>query len=628
MSILRLPGLSRREFLPAMGFAFAAGLTACSAPVDDAGTPRRIARQVDQLMTTLSQTELARNPELATRLGLTEAAVGYPFNRYLTDRSQATYERTRVTRLEMLEALEQAPKPAPGSPQARHLDTLIAAYRTAETLFVPGHGQAGLGIAYPYVADQMRGAYIDVPDLMTRAHPVRTAEDARAYVARLSQFADAIDDERRRLDADAAAGVIAPDFILRQMAALAAQHGAGPPDTHILITTLDSLLTGPDDLEPGEGEKLAAQARGLVETEILPAYARFGARLTDLAKGAPSQPGVWQLPNGDAYYDASLAAYTHAGVNAEALHSLGQREVLALADQLDAALTEAGFVEGTVTERLVALSALPDQVYPPTEEGRAALLARLEDLQARADAALAREIPRVPRTQVAIRAVPDFLQASSPAAFYSAAPANGTAPGLFQINLTDTADWPDFTLATLVFHETIPGHHLESAVTAEQANLPLARQMIWNVAYGEGWGVYAETLADDMGLYADDPLGRIGYLQSLLFRAARLVADTGIHRMRWSRQQAIDYLTGVTGQPEVAMAAEVDRYTVWPGQAAAYWVGRQRILDLRERAIRVLGPKFDRAAFHEIILTGGPRPLDILEADVEQWYGAQVDRTD
>ncbi len=161
---------------------------------------------------------------------------------------------------------------------------------------------------------------------------------------------------------------------------------------------------------------------------------------------------------------------------------------------------------------------------------------------------------------------------------------------------------------------------------AERANLPLARQMIWNVAYGEGWGAYAETLADDIGLYTDDPLGRIGYLQSMLFRAARVVTDTGIHRMKWSRQQAVDYLTSVTGQPEAAMAAEVDRYAVWPGQAAAYWVGRQRLLDLRERAERVLGPKFNRATFHEVVLTGGPRPLDILEHDVEQWYGAQVDR--
>ncbi|MFH1516486.1 MAG: DUF885 domain-containing protein [Pseudomonadota bacterium] len=610
------------------GLSLALCMAACSPSVDDAGTPRRIARQVDQLMTTLAQTELARDPEMATRLGLSEKAVGYEFNRYLTDRSQATYERVRVSRLEMLQALAEAPKPAPGSPQARHLETLIKAYETAESLFVAGHGQTGLGVAYPYVADQMRGAYIDVPELMTRAHPVLTAQDARNYVSRLGALPDAIDDERRRLNADAAAGIIPPDFILRRMAVLATEMGAGTAQEHILVVTLDSLLGGPEDLSEDERAKLAARARQLVETGILPAYTRFADDLIALSARAPSDPGVWHLAGGNAYYDAALAAFTYDDVSAVELHALGQREVVALTDELNAALAEAGFAEGTVAERLQALAAMPGQIYEDSDEGRAALLDRLRQLEMKAESELAGEIPSLPKTRVAIRDVPDFLESASPAAFYNAAPANGSAPALFEINLSSMADWPDFTLATLVYHETVPGHHLESAVAAERANLPLARQMIWNVAYGEGWGVYAETLADDMGLYDDDPLGRIGYLQSMLFRAARLVTDTGVHRMRWSRQQAVDYMTQVTGQPETAMAQEVDRYVVWPGQAAAYWVGRQRILDLRERAERVLGPKFDRAAFHEVILAGGPRPLDILEQDVEDWYGAQVDRSE
>lgn len=628
MFIQRLICFNPRLRAGLSGLSLALCVTACSPPVDDAGTPRRTARQVDQLMMTLAQTELARDPEMATRLGLTEKGVGYEFNRYLTDRSQASYERVRVSRLEMLQALAEAPKPAPGSAQARHLDTMIKAYETAESLFVAGHGQTGLGVAYPYVADQMRGAYIDVPELMTRSHPVLTAQDARNYVSRLSALPDALDDERRRLNADAAAGVIPPDFILRRMAVLAIEMGAGSADEHILVVTLDSLLGGPEDLSLDEREKLAARARQLVETGILPAYARFADDLTALAARAPSEPGVWQLPGGNAYYEAALAAFTYDGVSAVELHALGQREVVALTDELNGALTEAGFVDGTVAERLQALAAIPGQIYEDSDEGRAALLERLRQLETKAASNLAGEIPSLPRTRIAIRDVPDFLESASPAAFYNAAPANGSAPALFEINLSSMSDWPDFTLATLVYHETIPGHHLESAVAAERANLPLARQMIWNVAYGEGWGVYAETLANDMGLYADDRLGRIGYLQSMLFRAARLVTDTGVHRMRWSRQQAVDYMTQATGQPETAMAQEVDRYVVWPGQAAAYWVGRQRMLDLRERAERVLGPKFNRSAFHEAILTGGPRPLDILEQDIEDWYGAQVDRAE
>ncbi|MCU0732453.1 MAG: DUF885 domain-containing protein, partial [Hyphomonas sp.] len=189
-----------------------------------------------------------------------------------------------------------------------------------------------------------------------------------------------------------------------------------------------------------------------------------------------------------------------------------------------------------------------------------------------------------------------------------------------EINLTRLADWPDYSLPTLVYHETLPGHHLESGIASEQAGLPLARQLIWNPGYGEGWASYAETLADEGGLYTDDPLGRLGYLQSMLLRAARLVADTGIHQQKWTRDRAISYITSTTGLSPEAAADEVDRYSIWPGQAAAYWIGRQRLLDLRERAQRVLGPKFEPKAFHAAILGGGPRPLDMVEADVTRWY--------
>ena len=606
------------------GLAASAAITACGPQVDDAGTPRRIARQVDQTLQSVALTELAADPELATRLGLTEEAVGYPFNRYLTDRSQAAYERRRVSRLEILEVLAATPRPAEGSPQARHLDTVTAAYETAESLFVSGHGQTGLGISYPYVMDHMRGAYIDVPDLMTRSHPIRTAAGAKAYVDRLAQFADAMDDERRRLDADAKAGILPPDFILDRMAEAALKFAAGPVETHILVTTLESQLAGPEDLSLEDEAALLLRAKQIVGNEILPAYQRLAEDFTRLRDMAPAQPGVWQQPDGDAYYDAALAAYTDEGISAEDLHTLGLSEVQRLTAELELALFEAGLTEGSAAERLQVLAHEPGQIFPATPEGHAALLAAMQAHLDAAEAALPRIVSVVPRTQVALRAVPDFLEASAPAAFYSAAPADGSAPGLFEINLADMTDWPAFTLATLVFHETVPGHHLESAVTAEKARLPLIRQMIWNVAYGEGWGVYAETLADDIGLYRDDPLSRIGYLQSLLFRAARLVADTGIHRMHWSRQQAIDYLVTVTGQPETQMAQEVDRYTVWPGQAAAYWIGRKRMLDLRERAERVLGPDFDFVEFHDTILTGGPRPLSILEKDIERWYTAKI----
>ena len=610
------------------GLAIFSLAAACAPAVDDAGTPRRIARQVDELLNSIASNELADNPELATRLGLSEDATGYDFNAYLTDRSQAAYERSRVKRLEILEALLAAPRPVEGGHQARHLDTVIQAYETAESLFVAGHGQTGLGYSYPYVADHMRGAYIDVPDLLTGAHPFTTAQDAKDYVARLAQLPGALQDERRRLQADARAGIAPPVFILARMQALAETIGAGPAEDHLLVTTFNNLVTGVDGLNLEEETELARQVEALVRDEVLPAYADFAAALDALKADAPDEPGVWQLPEGDAYYDAALTAYTDAGITAEALHAQGLAEVKQLTDELMSALEEQELLEGTLAERLAALTAQEGQLYEDTPEGREALLARMRAHMVRAETVIADVMPAMPRTGVTIRAVPDFLQSSAPSAYYSAAPANGSAPAQFEINLGDMNDWPDFTLATLVFHETIPGHHLESALTAETANLPLIRQMVWNVAYGEGWAVYGEVLAHDLGLYTEDPVGRVGFLQSMLFRAARLVADTGMHRYHWTRQQAIDYLVETTGQSPDAMAQEVDRYAVWPGQAAAYWVGAQRILDLRDRSQRVLGPEFDLTEFHDVVLSGGPRPLALLEQDVERWYISKVDLSD
>ena len=357
--IPRLPAPLRTVALTAIsGIAIISFLTACAPAVDDAGTPRRIAREVDELLTSIAVNELADDPELATRLGLTEELAGYRFNTYLTDRSQAAYERSRVKRLETLEALLSAPRPAEGGRQAGHLDTVIRAYETAESLFVTGHGQTGLGRAYPYVADHMRGAYIDVPDLLTGAHPFNTAADARDYVARLSQFAGALQDERRRLQADARAGIVPPAMVLERMQALAGQIGAPPAETHVLVTTFDNLVSGADGLAPDEEAELRGRVLDLVQTDILPAYAEFSAALEGLTAEAPEDPGVWQLPGGNTYYDSVLAAYTDEGLSAETLHAQGLAEVEQLTHSLLAALEAEGFTEGTLAERLAALAAV------------------------------------------------------------------------------------------------------------------------------------------------------------------------------------------------------------------------------------------------------------------------------
>lgn len=604
---------------------FAVLPVACTPRADPEGTPRRVAREIERTLTTVAQNEVTRDPELATRLGLPEADAGFAYSRHLTDRSQAAYERARLSRLETRDLLVRMTRPARGSALARHLDTLIAAHEAAETLFMAGHGTSALGASYPYVADHTRGAYLDVPDLLARFHPLRTPADAHAFADRMAQYADAIEDDRRRLESDARAGTVPPAPILRRMEALAAAAAAAPPEANPAVVTFENLAAGINGLDPEIRDQLIADVRRLSESRVQPAYAAFAESLGTLANTAPELPGVWQLPEGNAYYAAALKAHTGDDASAGGLHERGKLEVAALTEETGRALAALGLTEGSVGERLAFLAAQPEQIYPDTEEGRTALIGRILAHASRAAAVLPNQFDLAAPERAGLRAVPPEFSGFLPPAAYIPQSLNGSAPARVELNLARLTDWPDFSLAVLAFHELVPGHHLEASTARSQSDLPLARYMVQNAAYHEGWASYAETLADELGLYSDDPLSRIGYLQSMLARAAALVADTGIHQERWTRDQAIAYLMETTGFSAEKSAGEIDRYTVRPGYAAAYWLGRERILDLRERAIRVLGPRFDPKAFHRVILTGGPRPLRMVEDDVTRWYTEQVE---
>lgn len=600
-------------------------LTACTERADPEGTPRRVAREIDRTLTTVARNELARDPELASRLGLEEQAAGYRYTSYLTDRSQAAYERARLSRLETRDLLVRLTRPARGSALARDLDTVIAAHERAEPLFMPGHGVATLNGAYPYVADHTRGAYIDVPDILARFHPLNTPADARSFADRMAQFADAIDDDRRRMEADAQAGIIPPAPILRRMLATVSTFATREPGTGPAVTRFETFLPDIAGLSEEDRAQLIEDVRRMDRENVQPAYAAFAETLNRLSQSAPEFPGVWQLPEGPAYYASALRAFTGDDASPAGLHERGKREVDALVTELDRALTGIGLIEGSVAERLTFIASQPDQIYPDTEEGRDALMARLAEHAARAEARIVTQFDLPPAGPISLRIVPEAFTPHAPAAAFFQPAANNSSPARVELDLSRLEEWPDFTLASVAFHEIIPGHHYETAAMLQEGNLPLARRLIWNVAYGEGWASYAETLADELGLYSEDPLSRIGYLQSMLLRAAQLVADTGLHHERWSRDQAIAYLTQTTGISRTMAMDEVDRFTVRPGYGAAYWLGRERFLDLRERAIRVLGPRFDPKAFHRVILTGGPRPLRMVDEDVTRWYTVQIE---
>lgn len=595
-------------------------VSSCGAPNQSgAKNERKTSTNITALLESAAKQELAYLPETASQLGISAEVAGYSFFADINDRSDAGIARIALQRIETLAKLEDVEVDELPTDLATSLLTVRTAYRNVVDMQAFGHGQVSLGFVRPYALDQLSGGYIDVPDLLLNRQPTRVMDEALFYIERLAGLAGAIDDERRKLEADERRGIAPPSFILERMQLLAIALADGDAPVHPLVRTLENQMIGLPDISDSQREQISNQARRIVSTEIIPAYDRLSETLADMQTRASDVPGIWQLEHGEEYYAAVLNFYSGRSASPAEIHDEGLQLVEQLTARLERALQDQGFIEGTITERLTQIGEMPDQQYPNTEEGRQALLDRLSNQMLAMQSRTIDFIDTPPATSVSVMQVPDFLAPTAPGGYYIAAPADGAAPALFFINLRDTREWPAFTLPTLLYHETWPGHHLESALVAEQVSLPLIRQMIWNPTFGEGWAVYAEDLAYEFGAYSDDPMGELGYLQSLLFRAARLVTDTGLHYDRWSRQRAIDYLVATTGQPASAMATEVDRYTVWPGQATSYMSGRQTLRALREKAQIILGDNFSLKSFHAVILGDGPRPMSIVEQDVEAW---------
>ena len=596
-------------------------LASCGPAVNEDGIARRTVRDINRVFDDTARAELALSPETATRLGLEEDALRQTFNDVLDDRSQARFERTRLLRIELLNRLSSTPDIPQDSQLARHLEIAREQYEALTELEAYGFGRYGLGVARPYAVDQLSGAWVDVPDLLISSQPLRSHQDAEDYLDRLAALPDAIADEKRRLLSDADSGILPPRRVLEALERQLRTFVSQPVQTHPLIQTFGNVVGGLDPSKGRPANEYRQAAARLMLDEVIPAYLDFADTVHRLQLGAPVTAGLSALPDGEDYYLDLLAFYTRSDIDPDFLHEEGLQAVAQIEAEIDAQFEALGFSGGTVAQRLAYLADLPEETPALTADTRPVLLKRLRALVAKANDALPEIVKDAPQASLVVTRMPAFEEATFAGASYVAATADGSSPGLFQINLGDDETWPAFTLPTLVYHEGVPGHHLESTITAQQTRNPLLRQMIWDASYGEGWATYAEDLADSAGLYGDDPLGRIGYLQSILFRAARLVVDTGLHARGWSYDRAVDYLVETTGQPRRAMEEEVLRYMVWPGQAASYFTGRRRILDIRTRAEAVLGERFDEAAFNAVILAGGPRPLHLVEADVEAWYG-------
>ncbi len=483
--------------------------------------------------------------------------------------------------------------------------------------------QAGKRFAYgyegagePYVVSQITGAYQDVPDFLGSQHAIETKADADAYLERLVAFSLVLDQETDRVRRDRSLGVTPPAFALErtlgQMNALKVE-----PEHSPLVAALADRVR-----QTGiEGNYAAAAARA-VAAYVYPALDRQAALLTELQARPGASDGVWGLPDGEAYYRESLRGFTTTDLSPAEVHRMGLEQARELSARADVILSGQGLTQGTVAARIAALFRDPKHLYPNTDEAKERLIADLNTLVREMRPRLPAMFGALPKAEVEIRRVPAFLEAGAPGGYYNRSSLDGARPGVYWINLRDNAENPRWTLKTLTYHEAIPGHHLQRSLQQE-ADLPMISKVAGFAAYAEGWGMYAEQLALEMGAYEGDPLGELGQIQAALFRAARLVVDTGLHAMRWSREHAIRTMISIDGSPESAAATEIERYCVRPGQACAYMVGKLTWLRLRGKAQRALGPRFDMPAFHDAVLLGGAMPLTVVEGVVDRWIAAQ-----
>ena len=470
----------------------------------------------------------------------------------------------------------------------------------------------------PYVVTQQGGAYQNLPDWLDNQHPVKSASDADAYLSRLSQFGRALDQETERVRLDAAMGVQPPVFVIdKTIAQLTSLRDTAGARSNLSASV--ERRAGELGLS-GYGERAAR----IVDESIRPAAGRQIALLQELRAKGNNDAGVWKLPDGEAYYAHALMNFVTVPASAEEIHRIGLEQVADLHSRIDVILKSQGLSQGTVGERLAILNTDPKQIWPNTEEGKAALLQSLNDQMAEINKRLPRVFNRLPKAPLEIRRVPPTIEIGAPGGYYQRPSLDGSRPGAYYINLKDTADRPKWGLPTLTHHEGAPGHHFQIALMQETGELPIYRRVGGFSAYSEGWGLYAEQVADELGIYENDPLGKVGYLQSYLFRATRLVVDTGLHHKRWTREQAIAWMMDNAAEPPGSAEREIDRYCVNPGQACSYKMGQTVISNLRAEAEQKLGAKFDIKAFHDAVLLSGAVPLEVLQRNVRAWVATQA----
>jgi len=598
-------------------FVIGTGATLAAVNLDAQAGATKNDAAVEKMLAKLTEELLVDYPESATQLGIDNGARA-ALKSQLADRSvagQKTIAQRVAWRLERLKAIDVSRL---GQAARIDVDVMRTAHEFALEGFAFPYGDVALLNSQwswrnaPYVVAQNTGAFLEIPGMLDEQHTITSAADADAYLSRMEAYAGQLDGETGRLASAAAQNVIAPDFLLDKTLEQIKLARSGNVADWSLVT---SLAKRTQDM-PGDYAKRAAQ---LAADKVAPALDRQITELEAHRKRATGDAGVWKLPRGDEYYAWALRAGTTTRMTPDEIHKRGQEELRALQSAMDVILKSQGMSQGTVGERMTALGKQERFRFEESDAGRARLMAflnaRVADMRTRLPRAFTTLVPG----NFEIKRMAPEVEPGAPAAYGGPGTIDGKVPGKFWINMLTLSGFTTYNTPTLTYHESLPGHVWQGEYTFK---LPLLRSLLAFNAYSEGWALYAEQLANELGVYDEDPFGRLGYLQSIAFRACRLVVDTGLHSKRWTRQRAIDWFVSTNGSSVEEVTGEVDRYCAWPGQACGYKVGHSEINRLRAKAQKALGKRFNFRKFNDAVVTGGGVPMLTLARSIDAFIAS------
>ena len=476
-----------------------------------------------------------------------------------------------------------------------------------------------------YPLNPMDGIQGGVPELLLNKHQLRTKDDVEAYITRLRGVALKFDQVLEGLKIRERKGITPPKIIIQRVLDQMNAFSRDGVNRNILYTNFTKKIAGISDLSIEEKSAYSKQVAQAIQTPVLSAYKKLIDYNQELYARAAPGDGVWKHPNGDAFYRYQLRLHTTTNLSPEQIQQLGLREVNRIKQEMWIILKSQGYADTTqpIGQVLQALSKEGRFLYPQTAAGKAQILEQYKRIIEQASQKVNVAFAVRPKAGITVEAVPAFQQATAPMGKYDSPALDGSKGGVFVTNLRNTAEHPMYGIKTLAYHEGIPGHHFQIGIQTELKGLPIFRTVIPFTAYSEGWALYSEQLAYELGFYQNDPFGNLGRLQAELFRAVRLVVDTGIHHRRWTREAAIAYMVANTGRSESEITTEVERYLVWPGQACSYKIGMIKILELRQKARQALGARFDLKRFHQVVLANGAVPIPILEEMVDAYIQQQ-----